>query len=747
LQERWCIELALKNKKIAACVVAGVLAVGVCTAGAYTFSSAFGDSNTAVVKADQTVQEGYKSVNASTRYNMYVNEDDLSIVIEDKETGATMESAISYDDGKNNATWLGAMKSAIVITMINGSDDTKQADLINDDVTKTITYTDTGFSAECYWNKYGFGLTLDVSMTDEGLICRIPDESIVETNENYYIGTIAMYPYLGNSYLDEKEGYIFIPDGNGALIYLDDKEGRFASGYSGMIYGTDVGFDESNVESLLWDKYSMINDAEQVIAPVFGIAHTDDEMAYLAIVEDGAMRASIEANPNGVSVDYNRAYAKFIERKLYTQPTSNNSTSGSLHLTESDRSHSDLQVRYVFLSGDEANYAGMANAYRSYLLDNGSLSVQEDTSYNTRIDFLGTERESFLLGTKAVVMTTVDDIKEIYEDLETSSVTDILTVYKGWQKGGLYNLPITKYKADSKIGGTSALTDLIKDSAEKGIDIYLYDDALTINPDENNATFNVVKKINKRRYEEETYKDVYETFNYLTPARSDYLLKKFIKSYTKKGVTNLAMAGISDNLFSYTYSGTTYTRYDCAASYASTVATIDESTDLILEQPFAYLWANTDAFLDMPMYTSSYVLEDESVPFLSIVLKGVMPVYSEYVNFEANKQEFFLKLVETGTYPSFYITKEDSSDLIYTNSSDIYSSQYSVYRDVIVEYNEALSALNEKVEGSFITGHEINDNGVTVVTYDNGVKVYVNYSTSEQTIDGVTIASMSYEVR
>jgi cytidylate kinase len=149
----------------------------------------------------------------------------------------------------------------------------------------------------------------------------------------------------------------------------------------------------------------------------------------------------------------------------------------------------------------------------------------------------------------------------------------------------------------------------------------------------------------------------------------------------------------------------------------------------------------------MPLYTSSYVFEDESVPFLSIVLKGVMPVYSEYVNFEANKQEFFLKLVETGTYPSFYITKEDSSELIYTNSSDIYSSQYSVYKDVIIEYTEALEALNEKVGGSFITGHDINANGVTVVTYDNGVKVYVNYSSAEQTIDGVTIPSMSYEVR
>jgi hypothetical protein len=728
-------------------VAAGILTVGALTIGVYTIGALTNRSETPIVNADEALDRAdYSSLAVSSRYTMYVNEDDLSLIIEDKETGATMESAITYDDEKNNATWLGAMKSAVVITMINGSDDTKQADLVNDDVTKTITYTDNGFSADLYWNKYQFGLTLEVSMTDEGLIARIPDESIVENDENYYIGTIAMYPYMGNSYLDQKEGYIFIPDGNGALIYLDDKEGRFSSGYSSMIYGSDIGFDESTVESLLWDKYSMITDAEQVIAPVFGIAHTDDQIAYLAIVEDGAMRASIEASPNGVSVDYNRAYAKFVERKLYTQPTSNNSTSGSLHLTESDRSHSDLQVRYVFLSGDDATYAGMANAYRDYLLDNGDLTVQ-DTSYNTRIDFLGTDRESFLLGTKAVVMTTVDDIKEIYEELQSENVSNILTVYKGWQSGGLYDLPITKYKADSKIGGTSALTELITDSAEKGIDIYLYDDALTINPDENNATFNVVKKINKRRYEEETYKEVYESFNYLTPARSEYLLEKFIKSYTKKGVSNLALSGISNTLFSYTYSGTTYTRYDCADSYAKTVETIDESTNLIMEQPFAYLWKNSSAFLDMPLYTSSYVLEDESVPFLSIVLKGVMPVYSEYVNFEANKQEFFLKLVETGTYPSFYITKEDSSELIYTNSSDIYSSQYSVYKDVIVEYTEALESLNEKVEGAFITGHEINDNGVTVVTYDNGVKVYVNYSSEEQTVDGVTIPSMSYEVR
>ncbi len=690
---------------------------------------------------------GHAFVAESSNYNLYMNEEDLSVVVEDKNTGAFMESSISYDDEQSNYLWLAAMKSAIVITYISGNDDTKQADLINDNVNKEITYTEYGFTAKLYWTKYQFGLTLEVSITDDGLLARIPDESIIENSETYYIGTISIYPFMGTSYLDDKEGYMLVPDGNGALIYLNDKEGAYSVGFSGTIYGTDTGFKESSVETLLWDKYKMLTSSERVIAPVFGIAHTDDKIAFLGIVEEGSMRATIEVHPNGAFVNYNRAFAKFVLRKNYTQPTSNNSTSGSLHITEAERSHSNLAVRFVFLSDDDANYTGMAVAYRNYLIKIGELTVAEDTSYNTRLDFLGTERETFLIGTRRVVMTSVDDIREIYSELEASGVQDILSVYKGWQSGGLYNLPISKYKADSGIGGTGELTDLIKDAAADGIDLYLYDDALRINPDTHNSTFNVAKQINKRRYVEKTYSKVYDEFLYLIPLRSDYALDKLVKSYTSKGVNNLALAGITSNIFSYTYNGEAFTRYEEGNDIINVVDEVAQSTNLVLEQPNAYLWHDAKAFLDMPLYTSSYIVEDESIPFLSLVLKGVMPVYSDYVNFEANKTEFFLKMVETGTYPSFYLTKESSELLINTNSSDIYSSQYSIYKDMIIEYAEQLSAVNEKTAGAFITAHEIMSNGVRVVTYDNGVKIYVNYSESEQSVDGVTIEAMSYEVR
>ena len=91
-----------------------------------------------------------------------------------------------------------------------------------------------------------------------------------------------------------------------------------------------------------------------------------------------------------------------------------------------------------------------------------------------------------------------------------------------------------------------------------------------------------------------------------------------------------------------------------------------------------------------------FIFTDESIPFLSIVFKGIVPMYSDYVNFEANKHEFFLKLVETGIYPSFYITMQDSTELYYTNSNDLYSSQYSVYKNTMIEYYKALKEFNDR---------------------------------------------------
>ena len=133
-------------------------------------------------------------------------------------------------------------------------------------------------------------------------------------------------------------------------------------------------------------------------------------------------------------------------------------------------------------------------------------------------------------------------------------------MYKGWQKGGLYNVPITKYKADRHIGGTSKLTNLIKDSAKDNYQLYLYNDALRLNPSTNKLTYDMIKQVNKRTFKEEEKKEVYDTFYYLTPTKANDDLKKFVSSYTDDGVKNLAVAGLSNTIFSYSLKGNYYTR-------------------------------------------------------------------------------------------------------------------------------------------------------------------------------------------
>ena len=180
--------------------------------------------------------------------------------------------------------------------------------------------------------------------------------------------------------------------------------------------------------------------------------------------------------------------------------------------------------------------------------------------------------------------------------------------------------------------------------------------------------------------------------------------------------------------------------------YASLTTELEDTLNLVLDQPFSYLWNHTEAFLNMPTGSSSYIFVDEEIPFLSIVLKGLMPVYSEYVNFEANKEEFFLNLVEMGMYPSFYITYEDSSDLIYTNSSNIYSSRFETYEEEIIEYDQKLRQLNQQLEGAYIKNHEKISDTLVKVSYDNGIVIYVNYGKEATTIDGITVEGLDFKV-
>lgn len=690
--------------------------------------------------------EDYVVVAESDTYKLWYYEPRFSIRLENKLTGTVMESTVSDDmiHGDPNKSWTGYIQSGLVIFAIVGTTNTYQVDMNTCKNTITTYAIENGICASIYFEQYQFGLAVEVTLEDDELVVRVPDGSIVEDKADTYISTVSLFPMLGYSYLGEKDGYMLIPDGNGALIYLTDKEGRYSSGFSRLIYGADYGFEQTDNSSYLWDRYETVTDPNPVVAPIFGMAHTSCRQAYLAIVESGDERCSIEVQPNGVMVDYNRCFARFLLRDIFVQPL-NNSNSGTVKTVESDRIHTDLQVRYCLLSDEEANYSGMANAYRDYLLANGQI-VKKDCAYNTRVDLMGSDQEEFLLGTTDVAMTTVENASEIYAQLRQLGVEKVLSVYKGWQKDGINAWPVSSYKADSAIGGTKALTRLILEQAQQGYRVYPYNDAVLVNDSTTAFTFDVMKMVNKRTFKIETRDQVYDLFYYLLPSKTGENLSRLTADMLGEGVSSMALNGITNILFSYSSKGSYYSRSDTLAAYTKSIAAADEKMDLILENPGVYMWKYADAYLDMPLGSSDYLYVDQDIPFLSMVLKGILPMYSQYVNFEANKTENFLQMVESGIYPSFYLTWEETSQLLYTNSSDLYSLEFETYRGTVAEYDAQLKALAEKTAGGCITSHETLQPGVVKVSYDNGVAIYINYTENDFTADGMTVSALSYKV-
>ena len=75
-----------------------------------------------------------------------------------------------------------------------------------------------------------------------------------------------------------------------------------------------------------------------------------------------------------------------------------------------------------------------------------------------------------------------------------------------------------------------------------------------------------------------------------------------------------------------------------------------------------------------------------------------------------------------------------------------YSTTFDVWKEEAAEIYGQVNEALKYVSGAQMVDHEIYENGVRKVTYSNGVKIYVNYSTEVQTAEGLEIPAGSYRL-
>jgi len=570
----------------------------------------------------------------------------------------------------------------------------------------------------------------------------------------YYNPETEMYDIIEDKYMIP--GYIFVPDGSGSLIRFKDNSASFSM-YYGDVYGVDPAQNTYH-NSTLTDAIPL----KDPVMPVFGVTHGDGQAAFVAYADSGSEYMQIVVRPEENLTAYNYVYPRFVYNVNYYQVFNKNDDGFFTLMDEPNKM--DVRITYSFLAGDgsdgtpAADYTGMAATYRKHLIEQGVLTENKagsGTDIPLRLDFIMSDSKKGFVGTDEVVVTSVEDIRNILETIsEKDGITNISSGLYGWQQGGETLAKPNSANYFRKIGSKNDFKELITDFAERNIDISYARDYTTINKEMINYLGNATRHVNSlylglnKMYILPSNVPVF-MYGYATPKKSAEWFEKQLNRVSSFS-ESVTVGGMSSTLLSnYNSDGVVSTATEAIALFQQTFEEAAKQVKLNLETPNMYLWQYTDRYLQSPVGTSQYVFETDAVPFLQMVLNGTMELYAPYSNFSFYTQSDILKMMDYNLSPSFILSKEPSHFLSSTPSADLYSTEFDQYQALIQNVYSQVNGVLSQVIGYSWTGRTVMENGVIRNTYqkaENTKYIIINYTDDTVTYEQNNVAPLSASV-
>lgn len=687
---------------------------------------------------DLVISQGYQKIAENEFLILYRYDEKMAIAIYDKANGYMWYSSYKNIDSMNFSDAVNAkINSGISIEYYdaNGkSISTLEMSITSKKANMEISYEkiDNGFLAHI---KFGaVGISFDVSVTIDGyqLSVNIPYMSIKEETvgklqpKNYQLKAIYVFPYFGcENY--SINGYAFIPDGSGALIRYQNVDATAA--YLKKVYGNDEGIYITSK-----DATSHIVADSRISLPIYGINHGYQQAAFLCEITSGDGSAELHSYPyNYKNIPLNTTFFKLGVRDTFMVSLS----SSSMTLINEDPYPNDYAVKYSFLSNQNASYVGMAKEYATHL---GLDQTIEEEDIPLHLNILGLDYKKGLFGKKYIDMTSYKEALNIVKDLKNNNVFNMQISYLGWNNGGYFNNGAINAKAASLLGGKKALVTLNNYLDDNDIPI-----DYTINPlITNNYGFgkDTIKRINLSAFDTSVNSSLEQEAYYISPSVLSETITKKQKKYQKLGIDSFNIDHLTDS-FSYRYHNKVYYRFQMIDIIEKELSSLSKY-NLSTTNPNAYLLKYLTNYYEIEYESSKFIYETDSIPFISIMLSGYLNLFSSNINYISDYHLFALRMIEYNIYPSFILTKEEAYDLRYTNFEYLNSTEYRLWKDLIIEIYQMVNDVLKEVRGSQIINHRYLAKGVASITYSNGKTIYVNYNDEKYQSGSITIEPQSW---
>ena len=667
--------------------------------------------------------DGYALAAQTDAYGLYVRPDNGGIAVLDRRSGYRWTSSPTREElakEKVKGLLLSNLQSAFVLTYVRskGADQTirESVNSLSPGVRTTIVKDGDGIQASYSFPDKKLGVTIRYSLTEAGLKVSVPAAGIVEDGD-YAAFSLDLLPYFGAAAASD-DGYLFVPDGPGGLIRFNAPRAGISKGYLHEVYGAEL------TNSANWTRDAGMR--EDIAYPVFGLKKGDQ--AFVAVLAKGEGAAQIAAMPPGIKSSLYNVYSSQMYREEYLYRMSR--LAAPTKAVQKQRLDFDREVEYRFLSGQKADYSGMAESYRDYLIAAGSLGkpLQPAEHVPLYLKIMGGNYEKAFGRVRYVAATTFAQAGEMMRSLRSKGVAASKVAFYGWQNMGDYDME-KRFPIESSLGGESAAKAFIGEMKAAGTDVSFYEDFLWVDGHSSaSGKSGAVRAIDGTAFIDEGWFMAKPSFTAASAAAAVDRLKKL-------GVSGILYSGLGDTTFNdYEPSGILSRGYTSRVYAGLLSYTRKELGSAGVFRGNAYTLSQADYISSLPSESSYDFLIDETVPFYPMVLHGYVPYTFGEGNLRDDERKEFLRAIEYGAMPSFMVTHDDSRKLKESASNFLYSSRFDKWEGRIVEEYRQFDSL----AGLFarrITAHEKLSADRYATTYEDGTRVIVDYAAGSFSVE------------
>ena len=598
-------------------------------------------------------------------------------------------------------------------------------------------------------------IPISLKVHSDGFSCTILTSQIVEKS-NYRVFSLNLLPHFGAT--NQKDGYLFLPDGSGALVNFQDGKADYAT-YRAQVYGRDECLD------VLMDS----DKSQPVRLPVFGLNRVDS--GFFGIITQGDADAYITASVRGQTSSFSRVSAEFTVRTKdsYAMGESNGGRQLQTVNVYEEKALSkkedaslkyeakNFSVRYFLLKKEACSYSDMAQIYRAYLLKQTNLK-EKNFKPEIQIELpCAAQVSNKIFGisfNSTKPLNTTDDIRTLLDTLIERGVESIDLRLTNWSSQQLKSQISDNSLVISAIGGNGKMNKLIKRFSNNNVRFYFNTDFYEARTVQLGYLFKKMPVYNVSR--KSAIKYGYELENYLrspniepktliAPSKMKSLSEKYIKALKIQG----AYIGVDKmtSSLSSDFRERGWIRSDSKKAVMKALGVLNDSAPLMSNGGNAYALGFSKTIINAPECASNFDIEDVSVPFYQLVVSGLVSYSYQPINSNTDAKKLFLKSVETGAVLHFYLVSRNHE---YFPDTAEYSKFTSIdaneWIDDIAVYYAQMEVVYKATDGSKMIAHHILDNNVFETVFANGCRIITNYGKSSWSDNDVSVDALDYQI-